>query len=223
MKNLSCMSQLSIFEGLSNKELLMIPSFAQGRLYEKGEILFNEGEEMEAIYLIKSGQVKLSKVFKNGKEITLQLINNDQVLGENALFSDTTHSFTAKVVEDAFICACTKEEFERVITEYPQVGMKIIKTLGQKLSQLTERVNSLTIYDVKGRLVNLLFHLSEEYGIETSQGVKIDLTLTHQDLAEFIGASRVMVTKALNQLNGIVNQDKKFIINEPDSLLSLIS
>ncbi|SJZ83840.1 CRP/FNR family transcriptional regulator, anaerobic regulatory protein [Selenihalanaerobacter shriftii] len=217
------MRELSIFEGLSNKELLMVPSFAKGRLYEGGEILFNEGEKMEAIYLIKSGQVKLSRLFKNGKEITLQIISSDQVLGENALFSDSEHAFTATVVEDAFICACTKQEFERLIDEYPQVGLKIIKTLGKKLEQFTKRVDSLAMYDVKGRLINLFFHLSEEYGIESSKGVTIDLELTHQDVAEFIGASRVMVTKALSQLEGIIKHNKKFMISEPDSLLSLIS
>lgn len=223
MKKISCMKELSIFNELSSKELLMVPSFAHKRRYQPGEVLFTEGAEMDAIYLIKSGQIKLSKVFRNGKEITLQMIGSDQILGENALFSDSQHAFTAQVVEEAFVCACTKQEFEQLIGDYPQVGLKIIKALGKKLDQFAKRMDSLTIYDVKGRLVNLFFHLSEEYGIDTSRGVVIDLELTHQNLAEFVGASRVMVTQALSQLDGVVNQKKKFVINEPETLLELIS
>lgn len=218
------MKDLSVFADLSAAESILIPaSIAKGRTYQRNEVLFHEGESAEAIYLIKKGQVKLSRVFKNGKEITLQIVGDDQIIGENLLYGRTEHIFTAEVVQEAFICSCTKEEFRRLVTDYPEIGLKIIKTLSSKLEQLTQRVDSLTTYDVKGRLINLFYQLSQEYGIETKEGVLIDLRLTHQDLAEFIDASRVMVTNTLQEIKGIKKKKRKFLIDNPTSLKKLVN
>lgn len=209
-----CMKDLSLFKGLSSLEKLAIPTLAVKKEYKKGSILFQEGEDQSALYLITSGKVKVSKIFKDGTLVTLRLAGPGEILGESALFSEKKHPTTATVVEDAFICACLKEDFERFICQHPEVGLKMIKTMGRKLSASTQWIGELAGRRKRGQLRMLLIRLAEKFGVDTGPEIKIDVKLTHQDLAEFLGASRVTVTNALHEIPGVKSKNKYLYITK---------
>ncbi|UMZ74763.1 Crp/Fnr family transcriptional regulator [Natranaerofaba carboxydovora] len=213
-----CMTSLPLFEGLSAKEKNVIRQLAEKKYLKKGEVLFYQDENADALYLIKKGRLKLSRIFPDGREIAIGFTGTDEVLGQDALFRDNSQVATATAVEDAFVCYCTKEQFERAVQKSPQLAMKIIANLGKKLHETTSWVSSLAAGDVKYRLVSLLERLSEEYGRYEGDRLKLDVKLTHQELADFIGSSRVMVTNILKQLPGVEAKGGIIWIEDPSVL-----
>jgi len=134
-------------------------------------------------------------------------------LGESSIFDDQKHTFNAKALEQSFVCACTRNDFKNLILKHPPIALKIIQGLSEKVSGYTEQVATLAFEDVQGRLIKTLYKLGQDYGVTTERGVKINLSLTHQDLASLVNASRVMVTNTLKKMKqeGLVDVDKKHI------------
>ncbi|MHB1043615.1 MAG: Crp/Fnr family transcriptional regulator [Eubacteriales bacterium] len=196
MDKIRCMKELAIFSTLDFIEREKIGALAGKKVYRKNEYIFRESEPADTIYLIKYGRVRLFKVSEGGKEITLDILKEDDILGENTFFEDALHTMDAQAMEETFICSCCKEHFG-LLLQNPQAALKIIQLLGEKLNNYTEQVASIAFRDVKGRISAALLRLAGEYGRTSDEGTTIDIELTHRDLANLVNASRVMVTNIL--------------------------
>ncbi|MHB9094115.1 MAG: Crp/Fnr family transcriptional regulator [Eubacteriales bacterium] len=196
---IKCMKDLEIFAPLSEEEKLVVTRLAKAKPYSKGEIIFSEGDSADTIYLVRAGMVLLYKTSEEGKEISLDILQEDDIFGENTIFDDVQHTMNAKALEDTFVCTCVREDFPFLLSN-PLIALKIIKALGDKLNNYTEQVASMAFHDVKGRVLNTLVRLAKEYGRDTPKGTKIEISLNHQDIANLVNASRVMVTNSLSHL-----------------------
>lgn len=201
------MKDLPLFDGLKPEERMKILDLAVKREFAPGHLLFEEGREKEALYLITRGQVKLWKALPGGKKVTIWIAGPGDVLGEDSLFKDGAHQKSATVTEEAFICTCFKSEFERFVKENPDLAVRIIKSLGEKLSQSESWRGLLAGHDKKTQLGQLLLRLSGKFGRSTDEGNRTALEITHQELAQFLGASRVTVTNSLSELPGVKTEN----------------
>lgn len=220
MQKINCMKQLAIFSTLDDFERERIGAMAGKKVYRKNQFIFREGEQADTIYLIKSGRVKLFKVSGSGREITLDILREDDILGENTFFEDSDHTMNAQAIEDTFICSCNRESFA-LLLQNPQASLKIIQLLGKKLNNYTEQVVSIAFRDVKGRISSTLLRLADEYGKPSTGGTTIDIDLTHQDLANLVNASRVMVTNvllSLRQEGAIAARDQRITVLSREKL-----
>ncbi|MFW5986546.1 MAG: Crp/Fnr family transcriptional regulator, partial [Halanaerobiales bacterium] len=220
MGKIECMLQLPVFSALTSEEKLKLLSLTHQRNLEADETLFYDQEPVEAVYLIKKGRIKLSKVFEDGKEITIGFRGADEILGEEALFADYNHNTTAVAVESTFVCICTKKDCEMTVQKYPEMAMRIIKNLGYKLQQTTERVSNIASRNVRGRVKFLLSQLAREYGEKTPEGLLINFKLTHRDIAELIGASWVMVSKVLREIDEVSTHRGEILIKQTGDIFS---
>jgi len=214
------MKDLAIFEPLTAEEKQSVTRLARPAEYKKGEIIFSEGDPADTIYLVRSGQVLLYKISEDGKEISLDILKEDDILGENTIFDDIQHSMNARALEDTFVCTCSRSDFPNLLKN-PMTALRIIKALGDKLNNYTEQMASMAFRDVRGRVVGTLVRLAREYGQETSRGIRIDISLNHQDVANLVNASRVMVTNTLNALKqeGLISvYRRRFYLVDPDLL-----
>lgn len=209
-KNIKCMKDLDLFQALNECEKQKVLKLARGRNYIKGEIVFREGEHADTIYLIRSGRVLLYKTSDDGKEVSLDILEEGDIIGENTIFDDMQHTFSAKALEDTFICRCLKSDFPQLLKN-PDISMKIIKSLTDKLNNYTDSIANMAFYDVKNRVLNTLIRLCSKYGIVTNEGIKLDIYLSHEDIAHLINASRVMVT---NTIKALKNEGKISILNK---------
>lgn len=199
MHKIQCMKDLSIFQNLSPLEREKIGSLAGKKVYSKDEFIFREGDQADTIYLIKSGRVRLFKVSTTGKEITLDILKEDGILGENTFFEDAEQTMNAQAIENTFICSCSRSQLPLLLAN-PQTAMKIIQLLGGKIQNYTEQVARIAFDDVKSRTSATLIRLAREYGRDSIEGTLIDIELTHQDLANLVNASRVMVSNVMGHL-----------------------
>ncbi|SMD07712.1 Crp/Fnr family transcriptional regulator [Sporomusa malonica] len=194
-----CMKDLDIFSALSPAEREQIGTLALKRVYRKNESVFSQGMEADAIYLIKSGRVRLYKISEEGKEFTLDYLKSEDIFGEVTFFENAVHTMNAVAMEDTFICSCTKELFVKLL-DSPQTALKIVQYLGKKMNEYTEHMSRTAFQDVRGRVLGVLCKLAESYGKQTGTGRTIVLELTHQDIGSLVNASRVMVTNVLGEL-----------------------
>lgn len=185
------------------------------RIVKKGRFLFQEGKSAHELYLIKRGRVQISKVIPDGRELSLRICSNDDVIGELTLFcKEATYMLSAKVLEDSEIFVLGKEIFEEELSGNGDLTITWLKWIQHQNRQNQTKFRDLILHGKKGALYSTLIRLTNSYGKSLENGVLIDLPLTNQELANFCGSSREVVNRLLSDLKkeGVLVVDKGYII-----------
>ncbi|MBK5225302.1 MAG: Crp/Fnr family transcriptional regulator [Thermoleophilia bacterium] len=209
----SYLRQTPIFSTLSDEELDdIVPSVVKRRL-KSNTVIFHENDPAAAFYLVKSGRVKIYKVGPDGREQVLAILSEGQIFGDVPAFDGGPYPATAATMVDSEIYLLRSEDFQDLVRRYPEVALKIIRVLGQRLRQSMELVRDLSFKQVPHRLAGLLLKMSEEYGSETGEGILIDLPLSRQELADIVGTSRETITRELKKMEreGMLKVDRRLI------------
>jgi CRP/FNR family transcriptional regulator, cyclic AMP receptor protein len=135
------LKNVPIFHNMSTRHLGRIRQAIQTRFYNAGEVLFSEGQVGRAIFIIRSGQVELSKKTESGGGLKLGLLNPGQVFGEMALLENQPRTATATMVESGEICLLYTSTLEALIKSHPDVGVKLLRNIAVMLSTLLRRTN----------------------------------------------------------------------------------
>jgi CRP-like cAMP-binding protein len=209
-----CIGHLWVFENLKPGELAALVQAAGRKSYQKGQVVFSQGDPANRMFLLKAGLVKLSKITAEGNEITLDIRKAGDFLGESMLIEDADYPLTALCLEDTLICGFNKADFEKLILENPNIGLQVIKNLSNRINWLTERVGSLSLTNLEERLYQVLTQVAREHGIKSPRGCSIQFPLTHEELGFLVGAHRVSITKAMKALKegGRILQEGKTLI-----------
>jgi CRP/FNR family transcriptional regulator len=211
----TCIGHLWIFENLEPEELEALSHEALRKKSVKGQALFLQGDPADEMFLIKGGRIKLTKVFENGDELTLDIRKAGDFVGENMFSEEGQYPVSAYCIEDTLTCGFSRSQFEELVLQHPNVGLQIIKNLSERISWLTSRVESLAVTNIEERLYRVLSNVAKEHGATSSQGVVIQFPLTHEDLSFLTGAHRVSVTRAMKALRSagkIIHEDRKLIM-----------
>ena len=209
-----CIGQLWIFQDLSPAEREALTKEAFRREFTPGENIFMQGSPANKMFLIKAGRVKLNKLLENGTEITLDIRKAGDFLGEHMLSEDIHYPVSAKCLEAVLICGFTKEQFEKLVLHYPNIGLQVIRNLSKRISFLTTRVGSMSVTNLVERLYEVLTNVAQEHGTPGHRGFSIPFPLTHEELSFLVGAHRVSITRAMKDLkhSGRILQDGKKLI-----------
>lgn len=211
-----------VFQGVPREEIEQYAHLFHEHDYKAKEVVFSEGDLGDAIYLLKTGHVRLYRVTEDGKEITLAILGPGDVFGELALFKEVHRQTFAEAVDAAHICAASVEDFTRLMSHKPDLTMMVAGEMARRRQDAETRIAGLAYGSVRLRLMHALRHLAHEHGEPADGGnVRIPLHLSHQELAHLIGTSRETCTVELGKLQfaGLlrVDGDKCFIVN-PDRL-----
>jgi CRP/FNR family transcriptional regulator len=215
MKELqNCLKDLTVFSRLESEELELVCQSSFEKYYQKGEIIFFENDDYGGLYLLVSGRVKLSMLSPDGKEKVLNILQEGDIMGEVSFFDLDPHPITAEAMENARIVIIPREKLEDIITKKPTLALKIIESLAKKTRLLTSQVRELVFHDAAGRMASLLSRFAEDFGVEINGGKMIDIILTHKEIANLIGSSRVTVTKIINNFidDGVIKMHKRKIV-----------
>ena len=209
-----CLRERAIFSRLEGNQVKLICERATERKYLKGEIIFFEDNNDENLYILLDGRVKLTMLSPEGKEKAISILQVGDIFGEMSLFDQDTTPITAEVIDDARLVSVPFQDLEEIIRQEPEVAIKIIEALAKRSRLLTSQIRELVFQDAEGRLASLLMRFIEDFGVEVKSGYLIDIVLTHQEIANLMGSSRVTVTKLLNQFidEGIIKIHKRKIV-----------
>lgn len=213
-----CLHDLPLFDSMERSVFSTVCCHAAvKRHYRRGETLYRQGEVSDTLFLIKEGSFKLVRVSEEGKEVILQVAGTGDVLGEAALFREGIHPATAVALDDARVCALSRDRLENVIRANPDLALKVIFSLGNSLHNAWEQASDLRTGSTREKVLNLLIRLASDHGEQCSEGKKITVCLTQQEIADFIGASRVMVAQVLKELqarNYLIKNGKHYILKD---------
>lgn len=213
-----CLQELDLFQGLEKEQFSNLCKCTIKKRLAKGDYLFCQGECTSAIYLIKSGKLKLVQVAEDGRESILDVCGPGEILGELSLFQEQIEPSGAIAMEEASICCFSRQRFKELIGQDPSFALRIISYLGEKRYENLQKQREETRQTVKEKLLHLFYRFANEYGQKNPSGLLIDLKVTQQELADMIGASRVMVVHALKELEGanIIGREKRCYVLKED-------
>jgi len=221
-----CASKVAIFSNLSNQELIEIISMTGHEGYKKGDSIFFEGKEANTLFLINQGKIKLFKYTKDGREQILDILSEGDFFGELNLFKEGEYSFNAEAVEATKLCTLTKENMREIILRRPEIALKILEVIGERLTKLETLAQNLATNDVEVRIANLIFELKEKYGRNISNGIEIKLPITREDMSHYAGVARETISRKLKKFEeeGIIKLigNKKMIILDEEKLENYI-
>lgn len=195
------LKKFELFKGLTDAELRKIKAIMQEENYNKNEMIFIEGTEANNFYIVLTGLVKVFKTDEQGREKTLCLLSNKDFFGEMSLLDNNSRSASVQAIDQTKVFKISRDEFKKLVTDYPNISLKIIATLSQRLRNSNQQIQNLTFKKVKGRLIDNLKQLAQKYGIEQSNGVLINKKITHQELANLVGTTRATITKLLGEFS----------------------
>jgi len=201
----------TLFAELAPADIQIIASHGVARRYSKGSILINEGDESDSVYVILEGKVKVYLSDENGKELILRIQGPGEYFGELAIIDSAPRSASVITVEPTRVSVVTRAEFEQCMRANDDVAVQLIRSLAARVRSLTENVRNLALLDVYGRVARTLLNLAED-----QDGTQVvPQRLTHQEIANMVGASREMVSRIMKDLTEggyIVIQDRRIHI-----------
>jgi len=204
----------TILRALQQDELDIILNYSSLKHYAKHTIVINEGDPSEIFYVLLEGKVKVFVSDENGKEIVINTQGPGSYFGEIAIIDESPRSASVMTLEACRMAVVSRQEFMRCIGEHPEFALALIRRLAGRVRALTEQVKGLALYDVYGRIAQTLTSLARD-----QDGVHlIPQRLTHQDIANRVGASREMVSRILKDLatGGYLRvENRKIILCKP--------
>jgi CRP-like cAMP-binding protein len=211
------LSLVDIFEPLSEEEIERLNGQLPDRRLEEGEIFFGPDDPSERLFILQRGKARVFRITPDGREFTLAVIESGTVFGEMALTGQQLEGAYAQAMEPSEVSTMARADLERLVVEKPEVGLKIMQLLSERLRRYESRLEDAHMKDVRSRLAGIIVLLVESEGLKSGTGYKIPSHYTHERLGTMIGANRVAVTRALGILQdeGVVELRRR-LIHVPD-------
>ena len=191
--------------------------------FERTKTIFFPGDPAERVYFLLKGAVKLSRVYETGEEITVALLRENTVFGVLSLIvgQRSDRFYHAVAFTDVQLLSAPINEMEKSLQENAELSMLMLRGLSSRILQTEMMIETLAHRDMASRLVSFLLILCRDFGKPTKDGIRIDLKLSHQAIAEAIGSTRVTVTRLLGDLRThkmITIYKKKITVHNPVAL-----
>ncbi|MYL35031.1 cyclic nucleotide-binding domain-containing protein [Pontibacillus yanchengensis] len=200
MDKLLMLSQISLFDELPKEELMVVDEMSEMKPVKKGTLILSPESPIEALFLLKQGQVRLYRMNSQGKQFTVDILVDGNIFGETSTMSLTDNEIYAEAMTDTYLCILSNEDFEQFIQTNPNIALKLIDILSTRLKEVYTISEKIALSDVKNRLLYLLLMLSEKTGRRKNEWQTIEMKLTHHDLANMIGSTRETTSAIISQL-----------------------
>src|SRR5918995_694690 len=202
-EQLELLFRVDIFESLSREEVREILDELLERNAEinlsAAEVFYTPQQPDGKLFILTKGRVRLYKM-EASREFTLEVVDAGTVFGEVAF---TPHAFResyAEAMEPSVVFTMERAEVERLILEKPQVGLRMITLLSERLHYYETRMEDVTLKEVPARLASLILFLIESEGLQVPGEISIPTRYSHEHLGTMIGANREAVTRAFGRL-----------------------
>ena len=163
----------------------------------KGQVLFNEGDAGDRLYVVVEGKIKLGIKSGDGRENLLGVLGPGEMFGELSLFDPLPRTATATALTDTVLLGLGNKDLDTWLIGRPEVAKQLLRALAQRLRRTWEAVGDLVFSDVPGRVAKALLELAVKFGTKSPDGLHVAHDLTQEELAQLVGASRETVNKAL--------------------------
>ena len=198
--DITFLRQVALFAGLEDDQLRTLAKVTVTRTFPKESFIILADEEGDALFMIARGQVKVSLVSEDGREVILSLLGPGAVFGELSLLDGKPRSANVVATEDTELVMLRRSDFLQLLHRVPQIAISLLAELAARLRKTDRKIEGLALLDVTSRISETLLQLASEQGNDTPQGVMVRSRPTHQQLANMSGTTRETVSRVLKRL-----------------------
>ena len=218
------LSRVSLFSELSREELERISRVAIPRSFPAGVRVFHEGDQSDACYLVRSGDLRVTREHSDGRAIALATLGPGDIFGELAMLDGQARSASVETLSDSELLALPAADFRRLLGQHSQISVKLIAALTRRLRETNERVSRQSFQTVPSRVAGVLAQLITEEAVPDGRS-GVTIRMTQADLAQLAGTSRESVSRFLATLEraGVVRVGRgRVTVVEPRRLRAYI-
>jgi CRP/FNR family cyclic AMP-dependent transcriptional regulator len=185
-----------LFAVLPESQLNLLTSMVTRKTFSRGTTIITAGGPTDSLYIIISGRLKVMMSDDEGREVILAILGSNEFFGEMSLVDDSPRSASVVAIEVCELLSLAKRDFNKCLEDNFEMAMTVMRGLVKRLREADQKIGSLALMDVYGRVARLLMEMSEEVNGERIVVKK----LAKQDIAKMIGASRDMVSRVMKDL-----------------------
>jgi len=220
------LKKITLFKNLSDEELKELGHYITTATFRKKDDIFTEGDAPEWFYIVSTGKVKVTKISHDGKEIILEVISPYDIFGGVAVLRNFPYPANAVAMEDSEILKISRKNLMRLVDRFPNLMFCIALQLGDRMKSSFDSLKNIALERVEARIAALLLKLGNKVGVETKEGLVIDMRLTKQDVADMVGTTVETSIRTFSRFKkeGLVtDSDGKVIIKDRERLAALSS
>jgi CRP/FNR family transcriptional regulator len=219
--DLEFLRRIPLFRELPTDALEAVARVCVERSYERGQVIFTEEDTGRTMYVVKLGRVKVSRWLPSGREVILAFHPAGDYFGEMALIDGQTEPATVTAVSASVIVSLDRSRFLELL-QRPSFSIALLRELCQRCRDAWKQIELLTHHQAEARIRTALYNLCESKGVQTPDGVRIDIPLTHRELAGIAGVSRETATRVVRHLiesKLLSAHSRTFVVPDPAALL----
>ena len=211
---LKIIRRLPFFRHLSPDAIIGINELFKDCDFAAEQTIYFEGDPGENLHLVASGKVKLTRLASSGREVLLDILQGGEYFGHFAIASQPGYSETAVAQTDCCILQISAQNFETVMNRYPEVTMKVLKAVGQRLEESQEIIKQLSVYTVEERIAATLIRVARKLGEQKQTGMLIQIPFSRQDLAAMTGTTVETVSRVMSRFSteGLISTGRRWVV-----------
>jgi CRP/FNR family transcriptional regulator, cyclic AMP receptor protein len=213
--------RVPVFATLPDDDLSRVADVAVPRRFGGGEVVFREGDESDTCYVVRSGQARAIRAHSDGRSITLANFGPGDIFGELAMFDKERRSATVETLVPTDVIAILGGDMRRLMREHPEIAVRLIAALAQRLRATNERLARQSFQTVQSRVASVLLQMVESARAQGNDSADVLITSTQADLAQLAGSSRESASRFLAVLEraGIITQGRgRLVVHDVDAL-----
>jgi CRP/FNR family transcriptional regulator, cyclic AMP receptor protein len=194
------LARTEVFGDLEERELVEVAQVAVPRHWDRGEVIFREGDRGDTCYLLRTGAVVLTREHQDGRMVALAELRAGALFGELAMFRGETRSATAEAIEATTAVALLASDMQRLIRRSPGLALKFLATLAERVSKTNERLLQQSFQTVAGRVASALLAQVVSRQAEGAPETDVLVRSTQAEIANLAGTSRESASRFLATL-----------------------
>lgn len=215
------LAKVPVFGALDESARSELARYLKPAKYKKEAVVLSREELGTALFLLVKGKVKVVLYGPSGREVILSMLKDGDFFGEMSLLDGQPRSASVVAVSDSEVLMLDRNDFVRFVETRPTVALSILGEMSRRLREADQKIGSLALLDVYGRVARALLDLARKEGEKTDAGVVVKERPTHQQLAGMVGTSRETVSRVMSELQKqgyLRTQGKRLILTQGEAL-----
>ena len=219
----TCVSRVPVFANLSAQDQQRIEALARPTHLKAGETAYSADDNLSQLMVLHTGRLKIFRLSADGAEQLIRVLKPGDFTGETSVFTGQRPDDYATALDECQLCVFRHDDLEALIRKYPEIGLRMLATMSERLSETEHRLSSLTSRDVESRLADYLLGLSSTWrgGVAT-----VTLPLAKKDVASLLDTTPESFSRALKSLARagliVIGAGRSVSITQPDRLQQLV-
>jgi len=211
-----------IFQGLTSKESTDLIKKGRRKNLQPNSILFHQGDPATNCFLVNRGRLKLTKLNEQGKEVILRYISAGEMTATIAVLKGKNYPVTAESIEESDVTSWDKPIMIQMMRQYPEIAINLLGIVLERIDDIQHRYLEVCTERVDQRIARSLLRLMQRAGSKTRDGIRIDIALSRQNIADYSGTTLYTVSRTLSawEKNGWVKSGREqIVITNPHALV----